>query len=104
MKLSEVKEKTKGVDDKILELIDLKTEDDMKQVISQLQSTEKSFATQMQSTEKSFVTKMQSIENALVSRMDASDQKHEAKFNLLLWVVSIAFAVIAIAVAIVALK
>lgn len=91
MKISDVKEKTKGVDDKILELIDLKTEDDMKQIISQLQSTERSVASQLQLIEKSVATQLQLIEKAI----EASEKKH----TLVLWVVGLAFAVLATIVA-----
>lgn len=76
MRISELKEKSKGIDDKILALIDLKIEDDMKQVITQLQSTDK----HLQSMEKSI----------------------EKRFDMMIWVVGIAF--IAIAITILALK
>lgn len=89
MEISDVTVKSKGIDNKILELIDLKTEDDMKQVITELKSIEKVIGEKLQSTDKH----LQSMEKSI-----------EKRFDVVTWVIGIACTVIIVAITILALK
>ena len=79
----------------ILALIDLKTELDMKEVISrfdsmqsEMQSEMKSMQSEMQSEMKSMQFEMRSMQSKFVSRFDWVESKFDSKFNILLWIIS----------------